>query len=46
MFAVPGSKAWLGMIKGRQEALNIQGPVAEPLIVWARMESENTFQVN
>ncbi|EGI62483.1 hypothetical protein G5I_09163 [Acromyrmex echinatior] len=35
MFNVPGSKAWLGMIRPRQEALNIPGPVTEDLtILW------------
>ncbi|XP_077275525.1 A disintegrin and metalloproteinase with thrombospondin motifs 7 [Temnothorax americanus] len=33
MFDVPGSKAWLGMIRPRQEALNILGPVTEDLII-------------
>ncbi|XP_046737728.1 A disintegrin and metalloproteinase with thrombospondin motifs 12-like [Diprion similis] len=33
MFDVPGSKAWLGMIRARQEALNIPGPVSEELVV-------------
>ncbi|XP_011867754.1 PREDICTED: A disintegrin and metalloproteinase with thrombospondin motifs 6-like [Vollenhovia emeryi] len=33
MFDVPGSKAWLGMIRPRQEALNIPGPVTEDLII-------------
>lgn len=30
---MPGSKAWLGMIRLRQEALNIPGPVTEDLII-------------
>jgi hypothetical protein len=46
IFAVPGSKACLGLIKDRQEDLNTQRPVAEPLIVWARTESESMFQMN
>lgn len=33
MFDVPGSKAWLGMIRPRQEALNIPGPVSEDLVI-------------
>ncbi|XP_018396966.1 PREDICTED: A disintegrin and metalloproteinase with thrombospondin motifs 6-like [Cyphomyrmex costatus] len=33
MFNVPGSKAWLGMIRPRQEALNIPGPVTEDLTI-------------
>ncbi|XP_029669787.1 A disintegrin and metalloproteinase with thrombospondin motifs 6-like [Formica exsecta] len=33
MFDVPGSKAWLGMIRPRQEALNIPGPVTEDLVI-------------
>ena len=33
MFDVPGSKAWLGMIRAKQEALNIPGPVTEDLVV-------------
>ncbi|XP_050455498.1 A disintegrin and metalloproteinase with thrombospondin motifs 6-like [Cataglyphis hispanica] len=33
MFNVPGSKAWLGMIRPRQEALNIPGPVTEDLVI-------------
>ncbi|KAL6256987.1 hypothetical protein P5V15_011923 [Pogonomyrmex californicus] len=33
MFNVPGSKAWLGMIRPKQEALNIPGPVTEDLII-------------
>ncbi|XP_048507993.1 A disintegrin and metalloproteinase with thrombospondin motifs 6-like [Athalia rosae] len=33
MFDVPGSKAWLGMIRAKQEALNIPGPVADDLVI-------------
>ncbi|XP_024946989.1 A disintegrin and metalloproteinase with thrombospondin motifs 6 isoform X2 [Cephus cinctus] len=33
MFDVPGSKAWLGMIRGKQEALNIPGPITEELVI-------------
>ncbi|XP_046475361.1 A disintegrin and metalloproteinase with thrombospondin motifs 6 [Neodiprion pinetum] len=33
MFDFPGSKAWLGMIRARQEALNIPGPVSEELVI-------------
>jgi hypothetical protein len=40
------SKACLGMIKGIQEAMNIQRPAVEPLIVWVSTEREDTFQIN
>lgn len=30
---MPGSKAWLGMIRPGQEALNIPGPVIEDLVI-------------
>ncbi|XP_014473805.1 PREDICTED: A disintegrin and metalloproteinase with thrombospondin motifs 7-like [Dinoponera quadriceps] len=33
MFDVPGSKAWLGTIRPRQEALNIPGPITEDLVI-------------
>lgn len=34
MYNVPGSKAWLGMIRTNQEALEIPGPVGAKLEVW------------
>ncbi|KAL0270771.1 UNVERIFIED_CONTAM: hypothetical protein PYX00_008067 [Menopon gallinae] len=34
MYSVPGSQAWLGMLKSRQEALTIPGPVTRPLTIW------------
>jgi hypothetical protein len=46
IFTVPWLKACLGMIKGIQEAMNIQRPAVEPLIVWVSTERENTFQIN
>lgn len=36
MHKIPGSQAWLGMPKSRQEALTIPGPVTRPLTIWVR----------
>lgn len=34
MFELPGSRAWLGMVKKRQEFLKIPDPVTKPLSIW------------
>lgn len=34
MFNVPGSKAWMGMIRNKQEALDIPGPINETVVIW------------
>lgn len=34
MYDVPGSKAWLGLIRTNQEAIEIPGPVTELLQIW------------
>lgn len=31
---MPGSKAWLGLIRTKQEALEIPGPIAAMLQIW------------
>ncbi|KAF7381476.1 hypothetical protein HZH66_013870 [Vespula vulgaris] len=44
MYEVAGSKAWLGMIRPRQGALNVPGPVTEDLVILVnimRMQSPN-----
>ncbi|XP_069699522.1 A disintegrin and metalloproteinase with thrombospondin motifs 12-like [Periplaneta americana] len=44
MYTFAGTKAWLGMIKDRQEALLIVGPVTEPLVIWVKPLENVTLQ--
>lgn len=34
MFDVPGSRAWMGMIRNKQEALDIPGPINQSISIW------------
>ncbi|KAK6644052.1 hypothetical protein RUM43_000317 [Polyplax serrata] len=44
MFTVPGSQAWLGMVKNHQQALNIPGPVTKPLSIWIQNDNNVTVK--
>lgn len=45
MFDVPGSKAWIGNIRTRQEAINIPGPISENLTIWVRKLKISNFTI-
>lgn len=41
MHDVPGSKAWIGLIRTSQLALTIPGPISRPLTIWVNILNDN-----
>lgn len=45
MFDVPGSKAWLGLIRTKQEALEIPGPISAKLDISVNLQTHFEFSI-